>query len=58
MIEASASQANDFTWKVKIMLGFLQIITNMSVSLDIPWPQTFLTLVRYLSGTRWVPSVK
>jgi hypothetical protein len=31
------------------MLGFLQIITNMSVSLDIPWPQTFLTLVRYLS---------
>jgi hypothetical protein len=38
------------------MLGFLQIITNMSVSLDIPWPQTFLTLVRYLSGTLGVTS--
>jgi hypothetical protein len=48
VIEASASQANDFTWKVKIMLGFFQIITNMAVALDVPWPAQFKKWVRVL----------
>lgn len=48
VIEASASQANDFTWKVKIMLGFFQIVTNMAVALDVPWPAQFKRWVRVL----------
>eukprot|EP00455_Lapot_gusevi_P034469 TRINITY_DN379_c0_g1_i2.p1 TRINITY_DN379_c0_g1~~TRINITY_DN379_c0_g1_i2.p1 ORF type:complete len:631 (+),score=258.67 TRINITY_DN379_c0_g1_i2:174-1895(+) len=43
------SLKNDFTWKLKIMLGFLQIITNLAVSVQIPLPETFMSFVRYLT---------
>jgi hypothetical protein len=43
------SSINDFTWKAKIMLGFLQIISNIAVGLDVPWPATFASFVRILS---------
>ncbi len=37
------SSLNDFTWKAKIMLGFLQIISNIAVGLDVRALCLFLT---------------
>jgi hypothetical protein len=31
----------DYVFKLKIMLGFIQSVTNVNGSLDIAWPQTF-----------------
>lgn len=35
--------------KMKIMLGFFQIITNIGDSVQVPWPNSFVSVVRYLS---------
>jgi len=32
---------SDFTYKLKIFLGFLQVVTNISSGLEILWPNTF-----------------
>jgi hypothetical protein len=32
----------DYVFKLKIMLGFVQIVTNVSSSLEIRWPQLFV----------------
>jgi hypothetical protein len=36
---------SDFTYKLKIFLGFLQIVTNISSGLEIQWPNTFKDFV-------------
>jgi hypothetical protein len=36
---------SDFTYKLKIFLGFLQIVTNVSSGLEIQWPNTFKNFV-------------
>ena len=36
---------SDFTYKLKIFLGFLQILTNISSGLEIQWPNTFKDFV-------------
>lgn len=56
----------DFSYKLKIVLGFLQIITNIAIGLEVPWPQYFLTFINWfnpanldfvqLSGVRCVVS--
>src|SRR5690348_9640921 len=35
----------DFTFKLKIVLGFLQIVTNLDVGLEIQWPTKFKEFV-------------
>jgi hypothetical protein len=44
-----AAPAANFTYKLKIFLGFLQIITNVSSGLDTQWPQTYKTFMTYFS---------
>jgi len=36
---------SDFTYKLKIFLGFLQVVTNISSGLEIQWPNTFKDFV-------------
>jgi hypothetical protein len=36
---------SDFTYKLKIFLGFLQIMTNLSSGLEVQWPNTFKEFV-------------
>jgi hypothetical protein len=36
-------------YKVKIMVSFMQIVTNMSVVLNVEWPSYFQTFVSYFS---------
>jgi hypothetical protein len=35
----------DFTYQLKIVLGFLQIVTNIGTGLDIQWPSTFTNFI-------------
>ena len=39
----------EFMFKMKIMLTFLQIITNIGISLGIPWPATFQQFISFFS---------
>ena len=39
----------DFTYKLKILLGFIQILTNLSVGLDIQWPSMFVRFLSYFN---------
>jgi uncharacterized membrane protein len=35
----------NFTYKMKIILGFFQITTNLALALDIPWPTHYQTFI-------------
>ena len=37
----------EFMFKMKIILGFLQIITNLGISLSIPWPEGFAKFISF-----------
>lgn len=42
----------NFTFKMKIVLGFFQITTNLAFALDIPWPtnyQEFITSLGFVN---------
>lgn len=39
----------DFTFKLKIALTFVQIVTNLSVGLEIQWPSDFKTFVNWFN---------
>lgn len=38
-----------FMFKMKIVIGFLQIITNLGISLDVPWPAAFKSFISFFS---------
>jgi hypothetical protein len=38
----------NFTYKMKIFLGFLQIATNLGLGLEIQWPTLFTEVLQYL----------
>jgi len=35
----------NFTYKMKIVLGFLQITTNIALALDLKWPSTYQSFI-------------
>jgi uncharacterized membrane protein len=37
------------TYKIKIMVGFMQIVTNMAVVLDVAWPSYFQSFTSFFS---------
>jgi len=39
----------DFSYKLKIALGFVQIVTNLAVGLQVPWPTAFLKVISYFN---------
>jgi len=39
----------DFTYKLKILLTFLQVITNLSFGFSLAWPDSFQTFVGYFN---------
>jgi len=39
----------EFMFKMKIMLTFLQIVTNLGISLAIPWPIAFQRFISFFS---------
>lgn len=39
----------DFTFKLKILLGFVQIITNLAVGLNIEWPTAFKAFLQAMN---------
>ena len=44
-IHGSPSVKPDFTYKLKIVLSFVQIVTNLSIGLDIQWPTQFISFI-------------
>jgi len=36
----------NFTYKLKIIIGFLQIATNLAFFVDIPWPQGYVEFIK------------
>lgn len=42
-----APPRQDFTYTLKIFLGFLQIVTSVSSGLDMQWPSTYKTFMGY-----------
>ncbi len=40
------------TFKLKILLGFLQIVTNLSFGLSISWPPTFAAFINWFNPVR------
>jgi hypothetical protein len=42
-----APPRSDFTYTLKIFLGFLQIVTSVSSGLDMQWPSTYKTFMGY-----------
>jgi hypothetical protein len=47
----------NLTYKLKIILGFFQIGTNITFALDIPWPNLFKTFVQLFNVSNLYPSV-
>ena len=45
VVYGPAPPAADFTYKLKIFLSFLQIVTNLSSGLEVQWPNTFKDFV-------------
>jgi len=41
--------APNFTFKLKIMLGFFQIVTNVAFLNDVPWPTVYQTFINWFS---------
>lgn len=41
--------APNFTYKMKILLSFMQILTSLSFAVDAPWPSLFREFVRFFS---------
>jgi hypothetical protein len=39
----------NFTYKLKIMLGFAQVVTNVATGLEVRWPESFKKMVSYLN---------
>jgi hypothetical protein len=39
----------NITFKIKIIIGFFQIVTNMAFVLDVKWPATYETFLSYFS---------
>jgi hypothetical protein len=48
-LPGETSAPADFSWKMKIMVAFLQIMSNLAVGMQIPWPQSFLNLCRSIN---------
>jgi len=48
-LASPAPVKDDLTHKLKIFLGFLQIMTNISSGLDMQWPATFKSFMTYFS---------
>ena len=48
-IEYRAIGKPNLTYKIKILLSFFQIATNMTAQLDMPWPNTFMKFVNVFS---------
>jgi hypothetical protein len=44
-IDGAPAVKPDFTYKLKIVVSFIQIMTNLSVGLDIQWPSRFTSFV-------------
>jgi hypothetical protein len=45
-IHGPPSPSPEFTYKLKILLGFMQILTNVSTALEIQWPQSFVEFLQ------------
>jgi len=39
----------NFTYKMKIALSFVQIVTNVAIGLETPWPATFKTFIGWFN---------
>jgi len=39
----------NFTYKMKIALSFIQIVTNVAIGLETPWPATFKTFIGWFN---------
>ncbi len=48
-VEYRAIGKPNLTYKIKILLGFFQISTNMTAQLSMPWPPTFMSFVNVFS---------
>jgi len=45
-IHGPPSPKAEFTYKLKILLGFMQILSNVSTALEIQWPQSFIDFLQ------------
>jgi len=46
-IHGPPSPKANFTYKLKIFLGFMQVVTNLASGLEIQWPGTYKTFLTY-----------
>jgi len=48
LAETSRNRPN-FTYKLKILVGFLQVVTNLAFAVDVPWPRTYRAFINRFS---------
>jgi hypothetical protein len=46
MLTGAPAPRPEFTYKLKILLGFIQILTNVSTALEIQWPASFVEFLQ------------